>query len=292
MRVLDQGGREEHAMAVTPDAARIGRAFDAQAAGYADAVQGNALLAGMRAHARAALTAAVPAGAHILELGCGPGIDAVWLGERGYRVTAIDVSAEMVAQARRRVTAAGLTHRVSIECLAVECVRVLAPAGFSAVYSSLGPLNCVDLGASVARDVIGRIEADGALVVTAMGRICPWEWLRFGLAGRWARATVRLKGRVDVPLGDYMVPTRYYTPGELAAVFEPQGMQATTVRGLGVATPPPFLKGSASRHPRWLRSLRWIDDRIGQLPVVRACGDHFLLVMRKNRPLPPLEGDA
>jgi len=42
----------------------------------------------------------LPAGAHILDLGCGPGNLARALWEKGYQVTGIDASAEMVHEAR------------------------------------------------------------------------------------------------------------------------------------------------------------------------------------------------
>lgn len=46
------------------------------------------------------IEAAVPAGAHILELGCGVGRMTHPLLERGFRVTAVDESAEMLARVR------------------------------------------------------------------------------------------------------------------------------------------------------------------------------------------------
>jgi SAM-dependent methyltransferase len=45
----------------------------------------------------------VPAGGRILDAGCGPGRDALAFSRRGYRVTAIDASAAMVALASERL---------------------------------------------------------------------------------------------------------------------------------------------------------------------------------------------
>lgn len=39
---------------------------------------------------------------HVLDIGCGPGADVLWLQERGTRVTGIDLSAGAIAVARRR----------------------------------------------------------------------------------------------------------------------------------------------------------------------------------------------
>ena len=43
-----------------------------------------------------------------LDLGCGNGRHALWLAERGWRVTAVDFSTEALRQARERATATGI----------------------------------------------------------------------------------------------------------------------------------------------------------------------------------------
>ena len=48
---------------------------------------------------------AIPEHARVLDAACGLGIDALWLAERGRRVTATDASSGMVAEARRRLAA-------------------------------------------------------------------------------------------------------------------------------------------------------------------------------------------
>jgi len=50
----------------------------------------------------------VPAGAAVLDIGCGTGRHAVELAKRGLRVTGVDLSEGMLAQARRRAREAGV----------------------------------------------------------------------------------------------------------------------------------------------------------------------------------------
>lgn len=52
---------------------------------------------------------ALPPGASILDMGCGVGRHAVPLAQRGYAVTGVDLSPDMLAQARQRAEAAGVT---------------------------------------------------------------------------------------------------------------------------------------------------------------------------------------
>lgn len=64
-----------------------------------------------RDHALAAL--APKAGSHLLEIGCGTGHAACYIARRyNCRVTAIDISPAMVAQARREVAAQNLEHLI------------------------------------------------------------------------------------------------------------------------------------------------------------------------------------
>lgn len=71
----------------------------------------------------------VPAG-RALDLGCGPGRNAVWLAEQGWRVTAVDFSAEALRQAQGRAHAQG----VEIEWVHADVTAYVPPAaGFDLV---------------------------------------------------------------------------------------------------------------------------------------------------------------
>jgi methyl halide transferase len=51
----------------------------------------------------------VPPGLSILELGCGRGVDSVWLAEQGYEVVACDISPTAIGHAQERAERHGLT---------------------------------------------------------------------------------------------------------------------------------------------------------------------------------------
>jgi cyclopropane fatty-acyl-phospholipid synthase-like methyltransferase len=57
---------------------------------------------------RELILANLPAGARVLELGCGRGVDSVWLAANGYRVAACDISPTAIAAARTRARAHGV----------------------------------------------------------------------------------------------------------------------------------------------------------------------------------------
>jgi SAM-dependent methyltransferase len=50
----------------------------------------------------------------VLELGCGSGINAVWLAQQGFDVTGVDITPLAIERARQRAIAAGVTVRFEV----------------------------------------------------------------------------------------------------------------------------------------------------------------------------------
>ena len=257
-------------------------AFDGVAAQYDRANTDNELLAAMRRRTLAALTAHVPAGARVLDLGCGPGTDAEPLARAGYRVTAIDWSPAMVGETRRRVARSGLADRVEVHHLGIHELDRLPPSGWDAACSDFGPLNCVPDLHDAARLIALRLRPGGILVASVIGRVCPWEIGLYLARGDWARLRVRFaSGFAAVPLNGRRVWTRYYSPREFERTFVAAGFRSVSRRTLGLLVPPPYLQAFADRHPTLVAVLQRIEDHVARYPGVRECGDHFLVVMEK-----------
>lgn len=270
-------------MAVTPHALiETRQAFDAVADSYHEATGANPLLNAMRARARREVLALARPGSRILELGCGPGLDAVFFAEQGYDVTAIDWSAAMVAEASRHIVDAGVGGKACARVLGIHELDALESEAFDAVYSSLGPLNCVLDLHEAARLIFKRLRAGGVVVVSVMGRWCPWELAVLSARGQGKRARQRFaRGVTKVSFGERTVWVSYYTPREIAAPFVSAGFRVHSFRALGLLSPPPYLKGVAERWPRLVRALLALDDRVGGWPGLRSLGDHFLMTVVK-----------
>ena len=257
-------------------------AFDRVAAAYDRSNQDNPILRAMRRRAIDAVRRHVPAGAAILDLGCGPGTDEETLAALGFSVTAIDWSPAMVEETRARIRRAGLADRVAVQHLGIHEVEQLAPARFDAAFSNFGPLNCVPHLPHAARLVANRLRPGGLLVASVIGRTCPWEIALYATRRDWARLGVRFKrGFAAVPLDGHTVWTRYYSPAQFARAFREAGFKTISLRTLGLFAPPPYLEAFARRHPGLVSALQTADDVVGRLPGLRAMGDHFLIVMRK-----------
>jgi len=258
------------------------RAFDGVAAGYDQSNETNPVIRWMRARTVAAITRAVGPGGHLLDLGCGPGRDAATLASRGYRVTAIDWSPAMVGQTLQRVTDSGLEGRVCVRHVGIHQLSRLDTGPFDGAYSDLGPLNCVpDLGTAAA-SLAEQLRPGGVLVGSVIGRFCPWEMALYTAKGNSPRASIRFaRHLVAVPLDGRTVWTRYVWPSEFEHAFRRAGFRRVALHALGLAVPPPYLEGFATRHPRLLSALTRVDDAVGGWPVFRHWGDHFLIVLQK-----------
>ena len=266
------------------------QAFDAVASSYDRSNTECRILCEMRARTLAALARHVAPGARLIDLGCGPGADAVEMARRGHRVTAIDSSPAMVAEARKRAASTNDSNcqgsdplQIDVRHLGIQDLSRLAPAAFDGAWSNFGPLNCVPSLHDAAALIADRLRPGAVLVASVIGRVCPWELALYAARGDWARARVRLAtGAVPVPLEGRSVWTRYYAPSSFTRVFESAGFTRVELRTLGLCVPPPYMQAFADRHPRLIARLHAIDDALGAWPGLRNIGDHFLIVLRKR----------
>jgi SAM-dependent methyltransferase len=258
-------------------------AFDSVAADYDGPRGNNELIQDMRGEMWRWLDATFSPGSHLIDLGCGTGLDAVHLATCGHRVAATDWSPLMVQRTAERAVAQQVADRVrAINIGAHELERLDEAAAFDGAYSNLGPLNCVPDLQGVARESARLLKPGGRLVFTVIGRYCPWEIAHYLLRGRWARARVRFAREVvAVGMNRHTIWTRYYSPREFYRAFEPY-FTLVHFRGLCVFAPPPYLSWVRERCPR-LHKLLWrIDRMVTGWPMIRGMGDHFLIVMKRR----------
>jgi len=258
-------------------------AFDSVAADYDGERGNNAAIQDMRRELWRWLDASFAPGSRLLDLGCGTGLDAARMARLGHRVTATDWSPEMVRRTDERAQSEQLTERLqSLNVGAHELHRLGNQGSYDGAYSNLGALNCVpDLGA-VSRQCARLLKPGGLLVFTVIGRICPWEAGYYLMRRRWSRLTVRFaRDMVPVGLNGHTVWARYYGPREFYRAFR-RHFRLAHYRGLCLFVPPPYLLWLRDRHPAWYRRLWRLDRRAAGWPLLRALGDHFLIVMRKR----------
>jgi SAM-dependent methyltransferase len=205
---------------------------------------------GLRKSIWQSITARVPPGTRVLELGCGTGEDALFLARQGIRVLATDISEGMIDQARRKL--AGLESIA--ECAVCDISRLSDYLGsgrerFDAILANFGVLNCIPSLGPV-RDLAQKhLAEDGYLFLCLINRFCLRELLR----ARFRR--LRRSGGLT-KCGARRIAIYYYAPRRLRW----PGFRIVETLGLGV-----FSSRDVRRHA----------------PFNRA-GDHYLAVLQKS----------
>jgi ubiquinone/menaquinone biosynthesis C-methylase UbiE len=258
-------------------------AFDSVAADYDGARGNNALIQDMREEMWRWLDATVAPASRLIDLGCGTGLDAIRMAQRGHYVTATDWSPRMIERTADRAARAEVTQNVHATPVgAHELHRIEGRSQFDGAYSNLGPLNCVPDLTVVAEQCARLLKPRGALVFTVIGRLCPWEIGHYALKRNWQRVRVRFaKDMAPVGMNKRVVWTRYYSPREFYTAFEPH-FTLGHYRGVCMFAPPPYLTSVKEKHPRLYSTLWRMDRRAAGWPLLRNMGDHFLMVMYRR----------
>ena len=224
-------------------------------------------------------------GDHILEIGCGTGVDACFLAERNIRVTACDPSPQMIEVATNKIRQRGLQKRVQPFVMRAEDITTFsADELFDGAFSNFGALNCVEDLKELARGLARLLKPGANAMLCWMGPCCAWE-IGWYLAQRNRDKAFRRfhSDGVCARIADRtFVQVRYPSVGFLSRAFAPD-FRLTSVQGIGLAVPPSYLEPWARRHPRLLQLSRQFDACFGRFPGIRLLGDHVLVRLQRKQ---------
>lgn len=222
-------------------------------------------------------------GERVLELNCGTGEDALFLGRMGVSVLACDASQKMISVAAQRMAMDASRALVEFEARPTECIGELREAGsFDGVFSNFSGLNCIADLRDIARELSRLVKPGGRLLLCLSTRFCLWETLWYLGRGDAKRAFRRWKGHAAASLGEIELTVKYPTMREIRKQFGPM-FSLRSCRGIGVAVPPSYLEHLARKRPRVLRKLEAVDRLLAGWPIFRVAGDHMLLAFERNR---------
>ena len=225
-------------------------------------------------------------GDRILDIGCGTGVDANFLAERGIDVVACDSSSRMLSVAQRRI--AGLPQSagsVRLHLLPAEEISNLYDDGrFDGAFSNFGAVNCVANMAKLASDLTGLLKPGANLLLCLIGPMCLWETAWYLLHGEVAKAFRRFhRAGVAARLGgNEVVNVHYPSVRSIRRIFNPT-FRLKAIRGIGVAVPPSYLEAWANRWPGVVRLEAEADLVLGRCPGIRMFADHVLLRFERTR---------
>lgn len=251
----------------------LGRAtFDALAETYDNTFTKTLLGRLLRAAVHVEIRPVMPAGSHVLDLGCGTGEDAILLAARGVRVHGVDASRAMVTLARTK--AGAQAHLPSAPTFEVaDIAHDSLPAGpFDAAFANFGVMNCIRERRRFAHRLAGVLRPGSRVVFVVMGRWCPWEWIWYSIRGDLSMAFRRLRGKASYRGAEIIYPL----PRTLARELAPHFVHVRTA-GIGFLLPPTYASHWIERHPGLAGHLAAVERRLRHGHVFAALSDHFLI---------------
>lgn len=261
--------------------------FDSIAAEYDAIFTDSRIGRAQRSAVWAELANAFQPGDRVLEVGCGTGVDACFLAERGVNVVACDSSREMVHMAEKRANNHSARFRnasLSFHHFAAEALTQLSPyAPFDGAFSNFGVLNCVSDISQFAQALAPLVKPSAPVMFCLMGPWCAWELTWFACHGDLNRATRRFQRTGSVArIGNAgQVTVQYPTLRAFRQAFAPE-FRWRAVKGIGVAVPPTYLSRWVNRFPRALDAAALLDRWLARCPGIRVLADHILLTLERT----------
>lgn len=265
--------------------------FDRLAPTYDVDLGSNSVSERMREVLRRVLVETFSERSFLFEIGCGTGIDALWLARRGASIVAADISPAMLEQFKAKVAAEGLSERIRIRQMAAASIGTLTQEfgedAFDGGYSHAGALNMEPQISRVPDGVHRLLRPGGRFVCSVINKTSLYELLFYISVLHPRKAFRRLGNVVPVPLSrtrplsHEVVPARFYSGAEMSRLFR-DGFELVSMRGLQIFLPPANLADEYEKTRAAFTALERLEDLTSAMPLIRLCGNHTLLVFRKT----------
>jgi 2-polyprenyl-3-methyl-5-hydroxy-6-metoxy-1,4-benzoquinol methylase len=224
------------------------------------------------------LSARLPQGARILDVGCGAGFGTLALVRRGYVVHGIDVAGKMVELAEKNLTEAGAPAESWSFAKGGLDGDALEPGSFDGLMA-LGVIEYNEDQVALLRQMAALLRPGGALVVT--GPIRRRLSNLYGLTEMRARRRERARGKQQGAKGVgamFAVSMHGYSAGRMCALVREAGLEVEAWRGHGFAGFPLLSKLVGAGGERFVN--RFLNGLSRVLPLQRLAND-LVLVARK-----------
>lgn len=252
-------------------------AFDRVAASYDDLFTRSVIGKAQRKQVWKRLELAFAPGERILELNCGTGEDARFLGLRGRSVVACDASAAMIEVAIVRTQLETPGADVTFRQLANEDLGKLPCwRPFDGAYSNFSGLNCLADLQPVVSNLASLVRPGGRVLLCLWSRVCVGEFVWYLLHGQAHKAIRRFSGKATARIGELTIEVSYPSIRDVQRVFTPWFFLERR-SAVGLFVPPSYVEAWAHKHASTMRLLEQLDRTFADWPVLRDVGDHVLL---------------
>lgn len=117
----------------------------------------------------------VQPGNRVLELGCGTGLDTLFLARYGARVTAIDASHAMIARLLEKAEKSQLDDRIEAQVNDINLLNDFPSASYDAIVSAFAALNTVANLEKLAEEAARILRPGGRMIVHLLAPAGLWE---------------------------------------------------------------------------------------------------------------------
>src|SRR3989475_2197134 len=264
--------------------------FDQAARHYDRMVQDDPLNMHPRQVSSEVLSDLFPSGSHVLELGCGTGLETIPLAEAGVNVVAVYISARMLEELDRKARTTSLGKLIVTRKGAISQLSAIlsdfGPGSFDGAFSHFGAINCEPNLAGLPETLHRLIKADGRISLGILNRTSLAEILLFTARLRPKRAFARFRSG-PVGLSQFGVPVSLYSAQEVGRLFSPFFAGEKPI-GVSVLLPPSYLGRRLMRHPGLLSLLESMEGSVARRPLFRHLGDYLLIQMIRRQHLTPV----
>lgn len=175
----------------------------------------------------------------VLDIGCGTGRHSVELARRGYRVTGVDLSPGMLAEARKAADAAG----VEVEWVQSDATRFTPTKAYDGAiclcegaFGLLGSADdAIEQPLAVLRTIAAALKPGGKTLLTVLSafRLIRSHAQQDVLEGRFDPLTLTESGEMAPAEGHPAVPTRerVFVPTELRLMAQIAGLEVLHIWG-------------------------------------------------------------
>lgn len=217
----------------------------------------------------------------ILEMNCGTGEDAVYFYHCGAKVTATDISRNMIQATLEKARKESAEIKAFYWDLS-NPEDVFQGEHFDIAFSDFGGWNCLN-GQQI--QALGDrlhtlIKPGGKLIVVWMPSFCLWETFYFLLKRKPGPAFRRLGSKPAVAsVEGVSVLTYYYSPGKLKRLLP--RFKTIKIRPVGLFLPPSYLTPFFFKHKWLIRILYFWEKVFNSFAIFSLLSDHAYIEMER-----------
>ncbi len=218
----------------------------------------------------------------ILEMNCGTGEDAVYFSRCGAKVTATDVSPNMIRATKEKAQKESADIQVFGWDL-TQPADFLQGERYDIAFSNFGGWNCLNEAAikALGNQLYPLIKPGGKLIVVWMPSFCLWETIYFMLKFRPKDAFRRLYKTPSVASVEGVSVLTYYYSSRQIRNFLPQ-FKVRKIRPVGLFLPPSYLTPFFSKHKYLFHILYFGEKLFNSFSGFARLSDHAYIEMERT----------